>query len=165
MSILFIKFQELIGFFPNSERMNRGTTVMKELSKFCISKNVSDLIILHEHRGEPDGMIISHYPLGPTLYLGLKNVVLRHDLKTEKLDAVSKQSPHLIFDKFSSALGERIISILKNLFPVPKHDSKKTISFSNNSDLISVRHHVHDKVDYKTVDLIELGPRFELKPY
>lgn len=70
--------------------MNRGTTVMKELSKFCIAKNVSDLIILHEHRGEPDGMIISHYPLGPTLYLGLKNVVLRHDLKTEKLDAVSK---------------------------------------------------------------------------
>lgn len=62
---------------------------MKDLSRFCVEKNVSDLVILHEHRGEPDGMIITHFPLGPTLYLGLKNVVLRHDLKTEKLDAVS----------------------------------------------------------------------------
>lgn len=110
-------------------------------------------------------MIITHFPLGPTLYLGLKNVVLRHDLKTEKLDAVSKQNPHLIFNNFSTPLGERVSNILKHLFPVPKHDSKKVITFSNNSDLISVRHHVHDKLDYKTVDLVEMGPRFEIKPY
>ncbi|KAL4461071.1 hypothetical protein ABPG74_016543 [Tetrahymena malaccensis] len=161
-----VNFQkELVSFFPNSERMNRGQTVVKELSRYCIQKNVTDLVILHEHRGEPDGMIITHFPLGPTLYLGIKNVVLRHDLKNEKLDAVSKQNPHLIFNNFNTPLGERITSILKHLFPVPKHDSKKVITFSNNSDLISVRHHVHDKVDYKTVDLIELGPRFELKPY
>jgi U3 small nucleolar ribonucleoprotein protein IMP4 len=37
-------------------------------------------MILHEHRGEPDGLILCHLPLGPTLYFGLKNVTLRHDL-------------------------------------------------------------------------------------
>lgn len=145
--------------------MNRGTSVMKELSTFCIQRNVSDLIILHEHRGEPDGMIITHFPLGPTLYVGLKNVVLRHDLKGEKLDAISLQAPHLIFHNFSTTLGERVSNILKHLFPVPKHDSKKCITFANNSDLISIRHHLHEKKDYKTVDLVELGPRFEIKPY
>ncbi len=47
-------------------------------------------------------MIISHFPLGPTLYLGIKNCVLRHDIKNAKLDAVSKQNPHLIFHNFTT---------------------------------------------------------------
>lgn len=38
------------------------------------------MVILHEHRGEPDGMIISHMPVGPTIYFGIANAVLRHDL-------------------------------------------------------------------------------------
>ena len=59
------------------------------------------MIILHEHRGEPDGMIITHFPLGPTLYLGLENCVLRHDLK-EKVDTVSEAYPHLIFNGFTT---------------------------------------------------------------
>jgi U3 small nucleolar ribonucleoprotein protein IMP4 len=57
---------------------------------------MTDLIIVHEHRGEPDGMIISHFPLGPTIYFGIENCVLRHDTKDE-LDNVSKAFPHLIF--------------------------------------------------------------------
>ena len=54
--------------------------------------------------GEPDGLIISHLPFGPTAYFGISNVVLRHDLK-EKTDTVSEAYPHLIFDGFSSNLG------------------------------------------------------------
>lgn len=119
---------------------------------------------MHEHRGEPDGLIISHFPLGPTIYFGLENCVLRHDLRT-KLDSVSEAYPHLVFNNFSTPLGERITNILKNIFPVPKLDSKKVITFNNNSDIISLRHHVYEKLDYKTVDLNEVGPRFELKPY
>lgn len=38
------------------------------------------MIIVHEHRGEPDGLIVSHMPLGPTIYFGISNAVLRHDL-------------------------------------------------------------------------------------
>jgi U3 small nucleolar ribonucleoprotein protein IMP4 len=83
-------------FFPNTLRLNRGANVVKDLVKICHQKNVTDLVILHEHRGVPDGMIISHFPLGPTLYLGLQNVVLRHDTK-EKLNTVSEAYPHLIF--------------------------------------------------------------------
>jgi U3 small nucleolar ribonucleoprotein protein IMP4 len=51
------------------------------------------------------------------------------------------------------------------LFPTPKFDSKRVITFSNKNDLISFRHHTYDKQDYKTIDLNEIGPRFELKPY
>jgi len=28
-----------------------------------------------------------------------------------------------------------------------------------------LRHHVYDKKDFRTVDLNEIGPRFDLKPY
>jgi U3 small nucleolar ribonucleoprotein protein IMP4 len=73
--------------------------------------------------------------------------------------------PHLIFNNFSTNLGERVVNILKHLFPVPKVESKRVITFSNNDDLISFRHHTFEKDTYKTVQLNELGPRFEMKIY
>lgn len=123
---------------PTSIRINRGSYVINDLIDMCTSKDFTDLIILHEHRGEPDGMIISHLPLGPTLYLGIKNCVLRHDLK-EKPETMSEAYPHLIFNNFSTKIGERVSNILKYLFPRPKLDSKRVITFSNENDVIAFR--------------------------
>ena len=123
---------------PSSIRINRGSYVINDLIEMCTSKDFTDLIILHEHRGEPDGMIISHLPLGPTLYLGIKNCVLRHDLK-EKPETMSEAFPHLIFNNFSTKIGERVSNILKYLFPRPKLDSKRVITFSNENDVIAFR--------------------------
>jgi U3 small nucleolar ribonucleoprotein protein IMP4 len=120
--------------------------------------------MIHETRGEPDGIIISHMPYGPTAYFGLSNVILRHDLK-DKVDPVSEAYPHLILDNFSTKLGDRISDILKHIFPMPKIDSKRVMTFSNRDDFISYRHHLYRKTDHKTVETKELGPRFELKPY
>jgi len=39
------------------------------------------------------------------------------------------------------------------------------MTFSNENDLISFRHHVFVKTSPKEVQLAEVGPRFELKPY
>jgi U3 small nucleolar ribonucleoprotein protein IMP4 len=102
--------------------------------------------------------------LGPTVYFTLANVVLRHDLKT-KLDKMAQEYPHLIFDGFTTTLGERITAILKHIFPVPKVDSKRVITFKADHDTIAFRHHTYMKEDHKTVALNELGPRFELKPF
>ena len=71
----------------------------------------------------------------------------------------------MIFNNFNSKLGDRISDILKYLFPLPKVDTKRLITFSNEEDYISMRHHIYRKDDYKTVELKELGPRFEMKPY
>jgi len=149
---------------PNSVRMNRGNYVLKDLVKICQANNITDLIILHETRGEPDGMIISHMPYGPTAYFGISNVVLRHDLK-DKVDPVSEAYPHLIFQNFNTKLGDRISDILKYIFPLPKVDTKRIMAFVNEDDFISFRHHVYKKEDHKNVALKELGPRFEMKPY
>ena len=149
---------------PNSVRVNRGGYVIKGLVKVCQENDFSDMIILHEHKGEPDGMIVCHLPYGPTAYFGLKNVILRHDLK-EKAQTMSEAFPHLIFDGFETKLGDRVSDILKYLFPLPKVETKRLCTFANKDDLISFRHHVYQKEDHETVKLKELGPRFEMKPY
>ena len=46
--------------FPNSQRINRGNYEVKQLVEACRSNDVSDLILLHEHRGVP-GIIIPKY--------------------------------------------------------------------------------------------------------
>lgn len=122
--------KELALVFPNTTRLNRGALVVKDLVQSCIQKNYSDLVIVHEHRGEPDGIIICHLPLGPTLYLGVMNAVMRHDLEIRP-DPMSEAYPHLIFDGFSTALGDRVVHILKHLFPVPKPESKRVITFAH----------------------------------
>lgn len=106
-------------------------------------------------------MIISHFPHGPTAFFTLNNVVLRHDIKDH--GTVSEAFPHLIFNNFTSKLGKRTADILKYLFPVPKEDSKRVMTFSNDNDFISFRHHVFVKTSHKDVQLAEVGPRFEMK--
>lgn len=137
--------KEMKLMFPNSQRINRGNHVISEIVAACKANEVTDLIILHEHRGTPDGMIISHFPYGPTAFFSLSNVVLRHDIPQAMEKKVSEKYPHLIFTGFSSPLGLRTQSILKYLFPVPKEASKRTITFANQSDYISFRHHVHQR--------------------
>jgi U3 small nucleolar ribonucleoprotein protein IMP4 len=151
--------KEVKLLFPNASRMNRGNYVMKEMVDACLKNEATDLIILHETRGQPDGMIITHFPYGPTAYFSLHNVVLRHDIPDR--GTVSEQAPHLIFQNFKSSLGQRISNILKYLYPVPKSSSSRIITFSNSNDYISFRHHVYKKTG-KDIELVEVGPRFEL---
>ncbi|XP_029466572.1 U3 small nucleolar ribonucleoprotein protein IMP4 isoform X1 [Rhinatrema bivittatum] len=158
---MFAKEMKLV--FPNAQRMNRGKHEMGALVQACKANNVSDLLIIHEHRGMPDGLIVCHLPFGPTAYFTLCNVVMRHDIP--ELGTMSEAYPHLIFHNFTSRLGQRISSILKYLFPVPKDDSKRVITFANDNDFISFRHHVYKKVDHRNIELSEVGPRFEMKLY
>ncbi|CAI2165314.1 1249_t:CDS:2 [Funneliformis geosporum] len=157
----FAKEMRLV--FPNSQRINRGNYVVKDLVNACKTNDVTDLIIVHEHRGEPDGLIVCHFPYGPTAFFSLHNVVLRHDIQDE--GTVSEVFPHLIFHNFNSNLGRRVMNIIKFLFPVPKEDSKRVMTFANDSDFISFRHHVYVKINNKEVQLVEVGPRFEMRLY
>lgn len=81
---------------PNSSKLNRGNHSTAELMEACKNNEISDLIIVNEHRGVPgtsslyfvsnalillqDGMLICHLPYGPTAYFGILNCVMRHDI-------------------------------------------------------------------------------------
>eukprot|EP01129_Flabellula_baltica_P002315 TRINITY_DN12133_c0_g1_i1.p1 TRINITY_DN12133_c0_g1~~TRINITY_DN12133_c0_g1_i1.p1 ORF type:complete len:291 (+),score=59.60 TRINITY_DN12133_c0_g1_i1:31-903(+) len=155
--VRFVKEMKLV--FPGAERMNRGGHKVSELVKACRANGYSDLMIIHETRGVPDAIVISHMPYGPTAYFSLLNVVMRHEV--EELPHMSTQNPHLIFDGFQTTLGERVTMIWKYLFPAPKEESKRVITFSNTDDFISFRHHTYK--EGKQVELSEIGPRFEMR--
>lgn len=157
--------KEVRLLFPNSTRLNRGGYTVSDLAAAARSNGITDMVVLHEHRGVPDAMVVSHFPHGPTLLFTLHNVVLRHEVSAHANSTVSEQYPHLIFENFNSKLGSRVQSALKFLFPVPKDDSKRVMSFVNQNDFISFRHHVYVKTSHREVQLAEVGPRFEARVY
>ncbi|KAH3681895.1 hypothetical protein WICPIJ_007142 [Wickerhamomyces pijperi] len=153
--------KEVKLLFPNSIRLNRGNYIMPNLVSAAQSSNTTDLVLLHEHRGVPKSMTISHFPHGPTAFFTLHNVVLRHDILN--VGNQSEAYPHLIFENFTTKLGKRVETILKNLFPAgPKKDSARVITFKNEDDFISVRQHVYVKTK-DSVEISEVGPRFEMR--
>ncbi|KAG7016636.1 U3 small nucleolar ribonucleoprotein IMP4, partial [Cucurbita argyrosperma subsp. argyrosperma] len=159
--------KELKIVFPNAQRMNRGGQVIAEIIETCRAHEFTDVILVHEHRGVPDGLIISHLPFGPTAYFGLLNVVTRHEIKDKKaMGTMPEAYPHIILNNFTTKLGERTANVLKHLFPVPKPDTKRVVTFANQSDYISFRHHIYEKHGgAKSIELKEIGPRFELRLY
>lgn len=133
--------------------MNRGNYEMKQLVDACRANEITDFIVVHEHRGNPVGLIISHLPYGPTAYFNITDVVMRHEIP--EIGTMSEQYPHLVFHNFKTPLGCRVMSILKYLYPVPKEDSKRIITFANHDDYISFRHHVYKKVNFMLYFRIE----------
>lgn len=159
--------KELKLIFPNSQRLNRGGLVVGDLIESSRSHEFTDIIVVHEHRGEPDGMFVCHLPYGPTAYFGIHNTVLRHDIGDKKdVGTVSEAYPHLIFEGFTSKLGKRVSDILKHLFPAPKMETKRVMTFANMDDYVSFRHHTYEMPRGEdSITLTEKGPRFDMKLY
>ncbi|KAK4251725.1 anticodon-binding protein [Corynascus novoguineensis] len=162
--------KEIRLLFPTGIRLNRGNLVLPELVRSAQSERLSDVVLLHEHRGTPTAITISHFPHGPTLMASLHNVVLRADIPRSIKGTVSESYPHLIFENFTTPLGLRIVKILKHLFPPRDATASKTagnrvITFLNQDDCIEVRHHVYVRTSYNSVELSEVGPRFTMRPF
>lgn len=154
--------KELRLIFPNAQRMNRGSTGVPDVIEQARGSGFTDVVFLHEMRGEPNEIVVSHLPLGPTVHFGVHGTVMRHDI--ENCGPMSQQLPHLVFEGFSTRLGERVRDVLKYLFPVPRPESKRVVTFDNNDDYVSFRQHTFTQKG-KEVTLHEIGPRFELRPY
>lgn len=163
--------KEIRLLLPTAVRLNRGKQIMPDLVQSAKSAGLSDLILLHEHRGTPTAMTISHFPHGPTISFSLHNVVLRHDIPGSVRGTVSESYPHLIFDGFSTRLGERVVKILKHIFPPREAITSKNkvgsrvVTFKNIDDSIEVRHHVFVRTGYDSVELSEVGPRMTMKVF
>jgi len=108
-------------------------------------------------------------------------VVLRKDLPRGIDGAVAESFPHLVFDGFETNLGNRIVSVLKHLFPPRDAVGKRAggtgtrgkvgnrvVTFVNRDDTIQVRHHVFvrtGKPGIDGVELAEVGPRMSMRPF
>ncbi|KAK4457285.1 anticodon-binding protein [Cladorrhinum samala] len=162
--------KEIRLMFPTGIRLNRGNLVLPELVRSCQAERLSDVVLLHEHRGTPTAITISHLPHGPTLSCSLHNVILRADLPRSLAGTVSEAYPHLIFEGFTTKIGIRVKTIIQHLFPPrdgtnTKDHGSRVITFVNQDDCIEVRHHVYVRTGYQSVELSEVGPRFTMRPF
>lgn len=158
--------KEIRLLLPTAIRLNRGNTILPNLLSSAKAAALSDIILLHEHRGIPTAMTISHLPHGPTAKFSLHNVVLRADIPNASRGTVSESYPHLIFEGFSTRLGKRVVQILKHLFPPrdgPHKPGNRIVTFKNVEDSIEVRHHVFVQTGYRNVELAEVGPRMTMR--
>ncbi|GKT68212.1 U3 small nucleolar ribonucleoprotein imp4 [Colletotrichum tofieldiae] len=175
--------KEIRLLLPTSVRLNRGNLILPDLVQSCKSNALTDLVLLHEHRGNPTALTtfmsslynqISHLPHGPTVSFSLHNVVLRHDIPGSIRGSVSEAYPHLIFEGFKSRLGQRIVKVLKHLFP-PRDPittkakiGNRVVTFMNNEfDWTTADHnsHVFVRTSYDSVELAEVGPRMTMRPF
>lgn len=46
--------------FPNCQRLNRGHYELKQLVEASRANDVTDFILLHEHRGKPGNYTLKH---------------------------------------------------------------------------------------------------------
>ncbi|ORC90936.1 U3 small nuclear ribonucloprotein (snRNP) [Trypanosoma theileri] len=155
--------KEIRLIIPNAVRMNRGNLSVRQLMDAARRGQYSDVVVLQESQGVPDSLTISHLPLGPTVVFTIHNLVTRHDI--ENVGTMSEQYPHLIFENFTTKLGHRVRDVLKYMFPVPKSEATRVLTFDNQNDFISLRHHTFKVVKGREVQLTEIGPRMELTPY
>lgn len=163
--------KEIRLLLPTAIRLNRGNLILPDLTRSAQAAGLSDVVLLHEHRGTPTAMSISHFPHGPTISFSLHNVVLRHDIPNSIRGTVSESYPHLIFEGFSSNLGKRVVKILKHVFP-PRDPltsknkiGSRVITFQNIDDTIEVRHHVFVRTGHDSVELSEVGPRMSMRVF
>uniref|UniRef100_A0A8C3UVQ0 IMP U3 small nucleolar ribonucleoprotein 4 n=1 Tax=Catharus ustulatus TaxID=91951 RepID=A0A8C3UVQ0_CATUS len=139
---LFAK--ELCLLLPGARRMNRGRAELGALVGACRAAGVTDLLVLHETRGRPDGLTVSHLPHGPTAYFTLSGAVLRQEVGG--LGGAPLAAPHLLLLRLDSTLGKRV----RTCSPCP--------------DPRAAANHVYRRRG-RTVELEEVGPRFQLRPY
>lgn len=161
--------KEIRLLLPTSIRLNRGTAILPNLVSSANASGLTDILLLHEHRGTPTALTISHLPHGPTASFSLHNVLLRHDLPDSARGTVSESYPHLLFEGFTTTLGQRVVQILKHIFP-PREAAtsnqkvgNRVVTFKNIEDSIEVRHHVFVRTGYQSVELAEVGPRLTMR--
>lgn len=52
-NLTLVRGQELKLVFPGAQRMNRGRHEVGALVRACKANGVTDLLVVHEHRGTP----------------------------------------------------------------------------------------------------------------
>ncbi|XP_064625213.1 ribosome production factor 1-like [Lineus longissimus] len=154
--------KELKKSIPNSEIYYRRGLDLKKIIPQAVAKDYTDLIVINEDRNQPNGMVISHLPDGPTAHFKMSSVQLTTDLK--KPGKMTGHMPEVILNNFNTRLGHSVGRLLASLFPHdPEFQGRRVVTLHNQRDFIFFRQHRYEFRNAKKAGLLELGPRFTLK--
>ena len=154
--------KELKRMLPNAELYYRRGLDLKKIIPQAKEKDFTDIMVINEDRKEPNGLVITHLPDGPTAHFKLSSVRLTTEIK--KAGTMSSHRPEVILNNFNTRLGHSIGRLIASLFPHdPQFNGRRVITFHNQRDFIFVRHHRYVFRNNKKVGLQQLGPKFTLK--
>nr|CAG4644133.1 EOG090X09U6 [Lepidurus arcticus] len=155
--------RELCKMIPNSEPRWRKRSSVKKMIKGAKEHGFTDIIVVNEDRRQPNGILVSHLPEGPTAYFKMSNVRLTKDMRKDRKD-ITVHRPEVILNNFSTRLGQTVARLLASLFHYdPEFKGRRAVTFHNQRDYIFFRHHRYEFKSEKKVSLKELGPRFTLR--
>ncbi|XP_030383426.1 probable ribosome production factor 1 [Scaptodrosophila lebanonensis] len=155
---------ELSRIFPNALVKIRNKASVKKICQSAEREEFTDVVIVHEDRRQPNGLLVIHLPNGPTAHFKLSNVKLTTDIKRSHKE-ITKHRPEVILTNFTTRLGLTVGRMLGALFHhEPEFRGRRAVTFHNQRDYIFFRHHRYEfSKEGKRVKLRELGPRFTLK--
>lgn len=154
--------RELSRILPNANYFYRKNVRISKVIPEAIKRDYSALVVINENRKEPNGMMITLLPEGPTMNFKLSNVKLSDEIKHG--GGFTKHKPEIILNNFNTRLGLQIGRSFAALFPHdPQYEGRHCITFHNQRDYIFFRHHRYIFKSAQKVGLQELGPRFTLK--
>ncbi|XP_005106741.1 ribosome production factor 1 [Aplysia californica] len=154
--------KELKKVIPNSFVKYRRGLDLKKIIPQASEKEFTDLIVVNEDRGEPNGLVLCHLPEGPTAEFKLLNMKLTKEIK--KVGEMTDHTPEVNIHNFNTRLGVTIGRMLTCLFPRgPNYHGRRVVTFHNQRDYIFFRQHRYQFRNAERVNLQELGPRFILK--
>jgi len=136
---------------------------LRKLSSKQKKKGFTDVVIVHEDRKKPNGIVISHLPEGPTAYFKINS--LKYSKEIKGVGESTSHNPEVILNNFNTRLGHTIGRMLVSLFPQnPEFRGRRAVTFHNQRDYIFFRHHRYEfKREGEKAALHELGPRFTLR--
>ncbi|CAD6199074.1 unnamed protein product [Caenorhabditis auriculariae] len=154
---------ELKKCIPNAEMFSRKNVLLKRIVEQAIEKEYTDLIVVHEDKKQPNGIVLCHLPEGPTAYFKINSLTFTEDLK--RFGESTSHYPEVILNNFNTRLGHNIARMFACLFPHdPKFTGRRVVTLHNQRDYIFFRHHRYEfKKEGEKAALLELGPRFTLR--
>ncbi|XP_021347947.1 ribosome production factor 1-like [Mizuhopecten yessoensis] len=154
--------KELKKSFPNSEIYYRRGLDLKKIIPQALSRDFTDIMVVNENHQQPNGLILTHLPDGPTSHFKMSNVRLAPEIK--RVGEMTGHQPEIILNNFNTRLGHSVGRMFASLFPHdPEFHGRRVITFHNQRDFIFFRHHRYVFRNEKRAGLQELGPRFTLK--
>ncbi|KAI4470997.1 u3 small nucleolar ribonucleoprotein imp4 [Holotrichia oblita] len=156
--------RELTRIIPNSMSVYRNRCGIKKMVKSAIKENYTDIIVINEHKKEPDGLLVIHLPEGPTAHFKLSNVKITTELRKNHKE-INAQRPEVVLNNFTTRLGLTVGRMLGALFHYdPEFTGRRAVTFHNQRDYIFFRHYKYTfDSDGRRARLKELGPRFTLR--
>uniref|UniRef100_A0A914HZP7 Brix domain-containing protein n=1 Tax=Globodera rostochiensis TaxID=31243 RepID=A0A914HZP7_GLORO len=140
---------ELKKVIPNAEIVTRKNVAIKRVVRQAIEHGFTDLVVVHEDRKRPNGIVLCHLPDGPTAFFKINS--LQYSKQIKDVGESTDHYPELILTNFTTRLAKTISRM-------------RVVTFHNQRDYVFFRHHRYEfKKEGQKAALHELGPRMTLR--